>query len=198
MVRILLADDHDLVRETIAAYLKAEGFGSVFLASDVEDSLRLIAEGSRFDLVLADFNMPGIDGLAGLARLIAANAPYPVALISGDISNESASSALQMGAKGVVPKTLGSRSLVDSVKSMLAGEVFVPVSQTRTSPDSPLSHRELDVLRGICAGKSNKEIARDFGLQEVTVKLHVKTMCRKLQARNRTHAAMLARDMKLV
>jgi DNA-binding NarL/FixJ family response regulator len=61
-----------------------------------------------------------------------------------------------------------------------------------------LSSREADVLRGICEGKSNKEIARDHDLQEVTVKLHVKTMGRKLGAKNRTHAAMIARDRKLV
>ena len=197
MVRILLADDHDLVRETIAAYLEAEGFDTVVLARDVDQSLQLIAESGRFDLILVDYNMPGMDGLVGLSRLITANAPNAVALISGAITDEAASAALTMGAKGVVPKTLGSRVMVETVRSMVAGEVFVPTNLARTSPETVLSSRELDVLRGICAGKSNKEIARDFGLQEVTVKLHVKTMSRKLQAKNRTHAAMIARDLKL-
>ncbi|MBC7737594.1 MAG: response regulator transcription factor [Candidatus Saccharibacteria bacterium] len=198
MVRILVADDHDLVRETIAAYLEAEGFETVILASEVEQALLILAEGGKVDLVLADYDMPGIDGLAGLARLIAANAPYPVALISGAISADMAAAALVMGARGVVPKTLGSRSMVAAVAAMLAGEVFAPLHATRPVSDAVLSPRELDVLRGICAGKSNKEIARDFGLQEVTVKLHVKTMSRKLEAKNRTHAAMMARDRKLV
>ena len=198
MVRILVADDHDLVRETIAAYLEAEGFETVILASEVEQALMILAEGGKVDLVLADYDMPGIDGLAGLARLIAANAPYPVALISGAISSDMAAAALVMGARGVVPKTLGSRSMVAAVTAMLAGEVFAPLHATRPGNDAMLSPRELDVLRGICAGKSNKEIARDFGLQEVTVKLHVKTMSRKLEAKNRTHAAMMARDRKLV
>ena len=198
MVRILVADDHDLVRETIAAYLKAEGFETIVLASQVEQALRLLAEDGKVDLVLADYDMPGINGLAGLARLIAANAPYPVALISGAISADMATAALGMGARGVVPKTLGSRSMVAAVTAMLAGEVFAPLHATRAGNDALLSPRELDVLRGICAGKSNKEIARDFGLQEVTVKLHVKTMSRKLEAKNRTHAAMIARDRKLV
>ena len=61
-----------------------------------------------------------------------------------------------------------------------------------------LTPRELDVVRGLTEGKSNKEIARDFDIQEVTVKLHVKTLSRKLGARNRTHAAMLARDLGLI
>lgn len=198
MVRILVADDHDLVRETIAAYLEAEGLGTVLLASDVDQALRILAVDGRADLLLADYDMPGIDALAGLARLIAANAPHPVALISGAIPPETAAAALQMGARGLVPKTLGSRAMVAAVKAMLAGEVFAPVTMIRPGNDTLLSPRELDVLRGICAGKSNKEIARDFGLQEVTVKLHVKTMSRKLEAKNRTHAAMIARDRKLV
>jgi len=198
MARILVADDHDLVRETVAAYLQAEGFADVRLASDVDGALALVAATGAFDLILVDYDMPGMAGLAGLGRLIAANSGRPVALISGGMSTELAEAALEMGAAGFVPKTLGSRSMVAAVKAMVAGGVFSPLSLIKKGPESLLSPRELDVLRGICAGKSNKEIARDYGLQEVTVKLHVKTMSRKLEAKNRTHAAMIARDRKLV
>jgi two-component system, NarL family, nitrate/nitrite response regulator NarL len=163
----------------------------------VAKALALVAQ-APFDLILVDYDMPGMQGLTGLARLIAANKPRPVSLISGAISSETAAEALEMGAAGFVPKTLGSRNLVAAVKAMLAGEVFAPVSMIPKGSEGLLSGRELDVLRGICAGKSNKEIARDFGLQEVTVKLHVKTMSRKLNAKNRTHAAMIARDRKLI
>lgn len=197
MTRILVADDHDLVRETIAAYLEAEGFQDVQLASDVDAALELVA-GGKFDLVLVDYEMPGMHGLSGLVRLIEANRPGAVALISGAISTDTAAAALEMGAAGFVPKTLGSRNLVAAVKVMVAGEVFAPMSLFGKGTEGLLSGREIDVLRGICAGKSNKEIARDYGLQEVTVKLHVKTMSRKLGAKNRTHAAMIARDRKLV
>jgi two-component system nitrate/nitrite response regulator NarL len=197
MIRILVADDHDLVRETIAAYLLAEGFEEIELASDVDQSMDLVAR-APFDLVLVDYEMPGMNGLSGLARLIVANRPHPVALISGAISPDAAVAALEMGAAGFVPKTLGSRTLVAAVKAMIGGEVFAPVSLIPKNAEGLLSGRELDVLRGICAGKSNKEIARDYGLQEVTVKLHVKTMSRKLGAKNRTHAAMIARDRKLL
>ena len=198
MARILVADDHDLVRETVAAYLLAEGIADVQLASDVDGALEVVSATGTFDLILVDYDMPGMDGLVGLRLLIAANLGRPVALISGSISTDLAEAALEMGATGFVPKTLGSRQMVAAVRAMMGGEVFAPVSLISKGIEGLLSGRELDVLRGICLGQSNKEIARDIGLQEVTVKLHVKTMSRKLAAKNRTHAAMIARDRKLV
>ena len=201
MPRILVADDHDLVRETLAAYLEAEGVGEVSVVSDVSGALAEIERAGAFDLVLVDYNMPGMEGLKGFTRIVAANASRPVALISGAMSVELAGQALEAGAAGFVPKTLGSKSLVAAVRCMMGGEIFAPLSlipKPVTPEEGLLSARELDVLRGIAAGKSNKEIARDHDLQEVTVKLHVKTMSRKLSAKNRTHAAMIARDRKLV
>lgn len=185
----------------MAAYLEAEGVGQVLLASNVAQALALIGSEGPFDLVLVDYNMPGMDGLKGFAHILSANAGRPVALISGALSVDLAQQALAAGAAGVVPKTLGSKPLVAAVRCMISGETFAPITlipKAALLEDALLSARELDVLRGICAGKSNKEIARDHDLQEVTVKLHVKTMSRKLGAKNRTHAAMIARDRKLV
>ncbi|NBZ88361.1 response regulator [Stagnihabitans tardus] len=198
MVRILLADDHDLVRETLAQYLAARGVGPVTQARDAEGVLRLLEEGAVFDLVLLDYNMPGMGGMSALDRVLAAGGVAAVAMISGDMSQGLALEALERGARGFVPKTISPDAFVRAVECMIAGEVFAPATLLDRTEEGALSLREMDVLRGICAGKSNKEIARDFDLQEVTVKLHVKTMSRKLGARNRTHAAMIARDRKLV
>ena len=200
-MRILVADDHDLVRETIAAFLIAEGFEEVQMASTLDEALSLADRTGSFDLVLIDYDMPGMNGLAGLERMMAANDGRPVALMSGTTSGEVAEQALALGAAGFVPKTMASRSMVAAVRFMSSGEVFAPfefIRQSKDQKDNLLSQRELDVLRGVCAGKSNKEIARDLDLQEVTIKLHVKTMSRKLNAKNRTHAAMIARNLKLV
>lgn len=200
-MRILLADDHDLVREMVCAFLTGEGLGPVTPAGDLGEALRCVADAGPFDLVLLDYDMPGMSGLSGLKTMLAANVGKPVALISGAVTAEVAEQALELGAAGFVPKTMGTRSLGAAVRLMAAGEHFAPLSlirRPRANGGGILSPRETEVLRGVAAGKSNKEIARDLSLQEVTVKLHVKTMSRKLGAKNRTHAAMLARDKKLV
>jgi DNA-binding NarL/FixJ family response regulator len=196
-MKVLLADDHDLVRETLAAFLVAEGQCEVQTARTLDEALNLISQG--FDLILLDYTMPGMNGFDGLAKARALAGSTPVAIISGTTQRELAEAALREGAAGFVPKTLAARSMVAAVQIMISGEVFAPISllQAEEPVDgalASLTRRETDVLRGICEGKSNKEIARDLDLQEVTVKLHVKTLSRKLGAKNRTHAAMIARD----
>jgi two-component system nitrate/nitrite response regulator NarL len=201
VMRILLADDHDLVRDMISAFLQGEGVGPVTTVGDLDGALDALSLYGPFDLVLLDYDMPGMQGLSGLASVMQANGAKPVAMISGSVTADLVVQALEMGAAGFVPKTMGARSLVAAVRLMAAGEKFAPLSLIRrekATGDGLLSPREVDVLKGVSAGKSNKEIARDLDLQEVTVKLHVKTMTRKLGAKNRTHAAMIARDRKLV
>ncbi len=197
-LHILLADDHDLVRETIAAFLLAEGFTTVKTAASVTDALDLLRS-RKFDLVLLDYNMPGMNGFEGLRQARALAETTPVAIVSGTSSRDLAEAAISAGAIGFVPKTLGSKAMVAAIRVMAAGDVFNPVSILQfdagtTIGTTSLTKREADVLRGICKGLANKEIARELDLQEVTVKLHVKTLCRKLGAKNRTHAAMIARD----
>lgn len=200
-MNILIADDHDLVRETIGAFLMAEGFDAVSMAASLEEALESLRR-RRFDLVLLDYDMPGMNGLEGLTRARALSYGRPVAVISGSTALELGEAVIRAGAAGFVPKTMASRAMVQAIRRMVAGDIFAPFGLLRpaaTQGDGPnqLTRREIDVLRGICEGKSNKEIARDLELQEVTVKLHVKTLSRKLNARNRTHAAMIARDTKL-
>lgn len=200
-MKILLADDHDLVRESIASFLEASGEMSVAMAPDLAGALESIDRENEFDLIVLDYGMPDMNGLDGLQKAMAASGGKPVALISGTAARDVAEAALAMGAAGFIPKTLGMKTLMNALQFMAAGEQYAPVQWMTAVEEQPtnaladrLSERELQVLKGLCKGDSNKEIARDLDLQEVTVKLHVKTLCRKLGARNRTHAAMIARD----
>ena len=201
MQKLLLADDHELVRETVADFLRLQGGFEVSTADTLDEALALVQTAGPFELVMLDYSMPGMDALSGLARMRAL-AGCPVAILSGTATPEVARRALSSGAAGFLPKTLAPQSLVSAVRHMLSGEVYMPLEflneATSTDSDVNLTPRERDVLLGITEGKSNKEIARDLDIQEVTVKLHVKTLSRKLGARNRTHAAMLGRDLGLM
>tara|TARA_R110002124_G_scaffold275043_1_gene445228 strand:+ start:454 stop:1059 length:606 start_codon:yes stop_codon:yes gene_type:complete len=201
-LKVLVADDLDLVRETIAAFLLAEGISFVTTAADLPQTLKAMQD-EAFDLALLDHEMPSMNGLSGLGEAIGLKLCPHIALMSGSTSKELAEAALAAGAVGFVPKKMASRAMVAAVRLMARGETFAPIGllQSDAVPGAMLSlltRREVSVLGGICEGKSNKEIARDLALQEVTVKLHVKTLSRKLDARNRTHAAMIARNAGLV
>lgn len=203
-MRILLADDHDMVRETISAYLQSEGGATVTSAVDLPGALGEIADNGPYDLVLLDYNMPGMNGLAGLGTALEANGGKGVAILSGSAPARTAKEALDAGAIGFIPKTMGAQSLLNAVCFMSAGEIYVPVELMRKEAEAPshpladkLSPREIEVLDGLCRGLSNKEIARELELQEVTIKLHVRTLCRKLDAKNRTQAALTAKEAGL-
>lgn len=199
-MRVLIADDHDLVREAIAALLMQEGMENVETVPDLQHGIAKIEETGVFDLVLLDYMMPGMNGLEGLFKMLDANSPRPVALLSANMSRANVEEAISSGAAGFIPKTMSSHSLANAIRFMASGEVYAPYNFMKSADDAlgDLSIRESEVLKGICEGKSNKEIARDLDLQEPTIKLHVKTLCRKLDAKNRTHAAMLARDLNLL
>jgi two-component system nitrate/nitrite response regulator NarL len=201
-MRILIADDHDLLRETLSMFLASEGSIDTALASTLDAALDLIHSEDKFDLIMLDYNMPGMAGLNGLKRAMEASGGSPVALMSGIASRSVAEEALAFGAAGFVPKTLAAKTLVNAVRFMAMGEKYAPIDfMTADDPTvapnplaQKLSRRELQVLEGLSKGKSNKEIARDLDLQEPTIKLHVKTLYRKIGAANRTQAALIAKE----
>lgn len=200
-MKILLADDHELVRDTIAAFLSREPGLQIVVVGDFAAAAERITKEGPFDLVLLDWGMPGMDGLDGLARAKTLNYGSPVGIISGTANRTVAEKVLASGAAGFVPKSLPAKSLVHAVRFMAAGEQYAPIrfmTEKEDAPENPLAakltKREMEVLGGLVEGHSNKEIALALDLQEVTVKLHVKTLCRKIGARNRTQAAIIAKE----
>ncbi len=204
-MRLLLADDHDLVLETLSAFLTAEGEFEVETCGSLDAACKKMAEDIVYDLVLLDYSMPGMNGLDGLERALKSSFGKPVAIMSGTATKAVAQQAIDAGAIGFLPKTMAAKSMVNAVRFMAMGETYVPLdflNAEEKASDAPLakklSARELQVLDGLCRGQSNKEMARELDLQEVTIKLHVKTLCRKLEAKNRTHAAMIAKEAGIV
>ncbi len=203
-MRILIADDHDLLRDTLVLFLEGEGDIETCSAANFDDAMKKITSEGPFDLVLLDLNMPGMNGLEGLSKAMEFDGGQRVALISGQATREIAEKVLEAGAAGFVPKTLPAKSLVNAVKFMAMGEQYAPidfmtaVEEEEVNPlAEKLTKRELQVLKGLTEGKANKEIARDLDLQEPTVKLHIKTLYRKINASNRTQAALIAREAGL-
>lgn len=204
-MKILIADDHDLLRDTLVMFLEGEGNIETVTASDLNGAMALLESQGPFDLVMLDYNMPGMQGLTGLKTALAYNGGQRVALMSGIATKSVAEDALAEGAAGFVPKTLSAKSLLNAVRFMAMGEQYAPIDfmtqeEEATAPNplaEKLSRRELQALEGLSKGKSNKEIARDLDLQEPTIKLHVKTLYRKIGAANRTQAALLAKEQGL-
>lgn len=200
-MRLLFADDHDLLRDALKAYLEADGQIIVQLAADVKSALELIAEEGAFDVVLLDFQIPGMDGLVGLKQVIAAQRGMPVILLTGVATAGTAAAALRFGAAAVLRKTLSVDKLKQSILSILIGQTpsVDSMGLMQSTPDAPtLTPRQEQILRCICSGLSNKQIAREIDLQESTIKMHIKILYSKLQVGSRSQAIIKARDFDLI
>lgn len=204
MKNILIADDHFLVRDTIAAYLDTVDDFKVFAAHDLASALEVMNGLDSIDLLILDYSMPGMNGLQGLDQACKSYPACKVALMSGVANRGVANEAMQRNAQGFIPKSLSANSFINAIRFILSGERYFPFDYATFSPKKEndgqfanISTREMQTLEQLCIGLSNKEIARNLDIKEVTVKLHVKNLFSKLGVSNRTQAALLAKEQYL-
>lgn len=211
VMRIVLADDHELVRSGLRFYLeRLAPEVSIVEAATLEEAMAA-AKTAPTDLIILDLTMPGMNGISGLEQMRTRYPNVPLVVLSGRTGREDIMGALNRGANGYLPKTLSGKAMLAALRLVLSGETYIPSilmddrgrSQGRgqdRSSNAPaldaLTEREHDVLDFLCQGKSNKEIARDLAIREVTVKVHVGNIMRKLSASNRTQAVRIALDLK--
>lgn len=202
-MRILLADDHDLVRDAVGALLrKDEPELELATACDFDGAVKEFKDSETFSAIILDLRMPGMDGLNGARRMVDLAGEVPVIIMSGSAQSADVQAALKLGVRGFVPKTLAGKSLINAVRLVISGEIYVPMEFMAPTPDASGSHaltpRELEVLYELRQGGSNKEIARNLDIAETTVKLHLRSISEKLEARNRTDIVIRAIDAGLV
>lgn len=203
-IKLLVADDHAMILEMIGMFLQQAPDITVTTGVSLDEALVHVEKSGPFDLVLLDLDMPGMGGSSGLAKAIALNGGKPVAILTGNPSPRKVDELLAEGAAGVVLKTTSLRSLANAVRFMAAGEKYIPMElmqdrgKSQAALPVPLSDRELMVLEHLSEGQPNREIGKALGLGEPTIKMHVKSICKKLGVSNRTQAVIASRDLKLI
>lgn len=208
MIRVLIADDHQVVRQGLRFLLSQEP--GIEVAGEAGDGTTALAGIRRLrpDVVLLDLFMPGMDGLAVLAALREEKISAAVLVLTSSQDDEHLVRAVKAGALSYLPKTAGVDQVVESVRAAARGEsVLQPAATTRllqelrrgtTDPLRQLTPRETDVLKALAQGRSNREIAKTLSVTEETVKSHVSSILAKLQLADRTQAAIFALQHHLV
>lgn len=216
-MRIILADDHELVRAGIRPFLDELAKSVEVVEADSFDrAMEAAVDGAEPDLVILDLRMPGMQE-GGLSVFRRRFPQTPVVILSASVEMEDVVMALHEGAAGYIPKTFGGPATQNALRLMLSGERFFPAFALETAIDSSglptrggaagpggadgggtgslldkLSVRERDILRLMIEGGTNKEIARQLSVQEITVKVHLRNIYRKLGAANRAQAVRIA------
>jgi len=196
-IRVLIADDHPVVREGLAAILRSEP--DIQVVAEAADGVQACALYDQHlpDVVILDLRMPRKDGLQVVTELMSSRRPKPrIIVMTTYETEEDVRRALHAGAKGYLVKGALPEQILETVRRVAGGEALVPASIASVLTESlshpELSPRESQVLRQMAAGESNKEIGQKLNITEHTVKAHVKAILLKLNAVGRTEAIAVA------
>jgi DNA-binding NarL/FixJ family response regulator len=206
-IRVVVSDDHPVVRQGLRSLLEAEGFAVVGEASDGDEAVRLVAQ-TRPDVLLTDLVMPGTDGIEAIRRVRAGDVPVGILVLTSFSGAEQVIPAIQAGADGYLLKDAGPAALTDAIRAVHRGEPMLSpeaaaVVMARVAADAgpaPAAHPDLDrltarereVLAGLGRGLSNRQLAAELFVSEKTVKTHVSSVLAKLRLSDRTQAALFA------
>ncbi len=211
-MKLLIVDDHAILREGLAAMLRQAGPDTeVLQARDGDEGIRLAEAHPDLDAVFLDLEMPGRGGMSSVPEFGRCRPELPVIVLSSSEDPHDVRRALALGALGYVPKSSPPQTLLSALQLVLSGNIYVPplmlaATAGMVRPSTPgvvgagggLTERQLEVLRQLSAGLSNKEIGRELGLSDKTVKAHITSIFKTLNVVNRTQAASAARDAKLL
>jgi DNA-binding NarL/FixJ family response regulator len=202
-IKVMIVDDHPLMRVGIAAIINARPDMTVTAQAGTGEEAIALFRKSLPDLTLMDLRLPGaISGVDAIARIRAIQPQAKVIVVTTYEGDEDIHRALEAGARGYVIKGMPYQTLVEALQRVHAGGRFIPPPVAKAlasrTPNSDLSTRELEVLEQLVAGKSNKEIATKLGITEATVKSHVSTILSRLNVEDRTQAAVSALRRGLV
>jgi DNA-binding NarL/FixJ family response regulator len=195
-IRVLIVDDHPLFREGLAALLHDESdivlVGEAAEGHEAVERFRTL----RPDVTLMDLQMPGLSGIEAM-QLIRREFPEARFVVLTTYSRDAqVVRALRAGAAGYLVKSTLRKDLLNTIRTVHLGgksiSAEVAAELARHVLDEPLTERELEILKRVAGGTSNKEIASEFGLTEATVKSHLKNVMAKLGANDRTHAVLIA------
>lgn len=201
-IRILLADDHTLIAQAVASVLMENGRFTVDTVENLQDAITAMTDGPRYDLVMLDLRMPGVKGLDSLKRVIDLGTAERITLFTANADRHIVKRAIELGVHGVIQKTMPLNSLESVLRLILSGQTFLPSSVIEAPANGTdgddLSEIELLILKFAAEGMTNKSIASQVGLNETTVKMHMRAICRKLKATNRVQAVVIARNNALI